>query len=276
MGSRDASPKPVVLEPDGRQPASDGRAFEDLLSSDPELLRSLIDQAADAVCLHEIGGRILDVNRRMCETLGFTREELLQLSILDVDVTATREETAAAASRLVPGEPQRAERVLRRKDGSTIPIELSLSLIVSGKKQLLLGLARDITDRKRAEHAQEEAQRDLEAKVRERTQHLEVVNRQLEAEARTRERFEAALRESEERFRELAERGRLLAWEADARTWRFVYVGPQAADLLGYPVGTGTARTFGWITYTRPTATGLSSTAECKARTRRTTSSSIG
>ena len=59
---------------------TEGRAFENLLRSDPELLRSLVDQAADALCLHQIDGRILDVNRRMCTTLGYSREELLTLS----------------------------------------------------------------------------------------------------------------------------------------------------------------------------------------------------
>jgi PAS domain S-box-containing protein len=57
-----------------------------LLRIDPEPLRSLVDQAADAVCLHQIDGRILDVNRRMCTTLGNSREELLTRSILDIDV----------------------------------------------------------------------------------------------------------------------------------------------------------------------------------------------
>jgi PAS domain S-box-containing protein len=214
----------------------EGRAFERLVRNDPELLRSLVDQAADALCLHEIGGRILDVNQRMCTTLGYSREELLTLSVLDIDVTATREESAAIARRLVPGMPLTAERVLRRKDGSTFPIELSLSLIVSGDKRFLLGMARDITDRKRAEEAREQAQRALEDLVRERSRHLELVNRQLEEEIRVRRQSEAALRESEERFRELAKRGRLLAWEAEARTRQFTYVGPQAVDVLGYSI----------------------------------------
>jgi PAS domain-containing protein len=43
---------------------TEGRAFEALLHGDPELMRSLVDQAADALCLHQIDGRILDVNRR--------------------------------------------------------------------------------------------------------------------------------------------------------------------------------------------------------------------
>lgn len=216
---------------------SDGqRPFESLLRSDPELLRSLIDQAADCVCLHEIDGRVIDVNQRMCTTLGYSREELLELTVFDIDATATIEETTEAAVSLEPGVPGVEERVLRRKDGSTFPIELRLSVINSGGRQLMLGLARDITDRKRAEQARHEAHRDLERRVRERTEHLEVANRQLEDAILARQRSDAALRESEQRFRELAERGHLLAWEADARTWQFTYVGPQAARLLGYPV----------------------------------------
>src|SRR6185369_5908704 len=126
---------------------------------------------------------------------------------------------------MVPGVPLTAERVLRRKDGSTFPIELSLSLIVANHGRFLLGMARDITDRKRAEETQERAQRALEERVRERTQHLEIANRRLEEEIRGRRRSEAALRESEERFRNLAERSQLLAWEADADTGQFLYVG---------------------------------------------------
>jgi PAS domain S-box-containing protein len=220
----------------GGTTAKGGRPFENLLRSEPELLRSLVDQAADCVCLHEIDGRILDVNQRMCTTLGYSREELLNLTVFDIDATATPEEATAAMTELAPGVPGVGERVLRRKDGSTFPVELRLSIIVSGARQLMLGLARDITDRKRAEQAQEEAQRVLEQRVRERTVHLEVANRRLEEEILARQRADVALRESEERFRELAERGHLLAWEADAKTWRFTYVGPQAPDVLGYPV----------------------------------------
>lgn len=44
----------------------------------------------------------------------------------------------------------------------------------------------------------------------------------------------SADRESD-RFRKLAERVRPIPWEADACTWQFTYVGPQAADILGYP-----------------------------------------
>jgi PAS domain S-box-containing protein len=227
------------------------RAFEQLVRNDPELLRSLVDQAADALCLHEIDGRILDVNRLMCTTLGYTREELLSLTVFDIDMDATRDEAVQVATHMVPGVPLTGMRRLRRKDGSSLPIELSLSLIVSGDRSLMLGMARDITDRRRAEEAREEAHRVLEERVRERTHHLEVVNRRLEEEIRGRLRSEAALRESEERFRTLTEQSHVLAWEADAHTWQFTYVGPQAPAVLGYAIDDWYRPGF-WVDHVHP------------------------
>ena len=51
-----------------------------------------------------------------------------------------------------------------------------------------------------------------------------------------RKHAEEALKESEERFRKLAEKVRVIPWEADATTGQFTYVGPQTIEILGYPV----------------------------------------
>ncbi len=51
-----------------------------------------------------------------------------------------------------------------------------------------------------------------------------------------RKRTEVALAESEGRLRQLVESANVIPWEADCRTWRFAYVGPQAVEILGYPL----------------------------------------
>ncbi|MCH7676450.1 PAS domain S-box protein [candidate division KSB1 bacterium] len=50
-----------------------------------------------------------------------------------------------------------------------------------------------------------------------------------------RKQAEVALRESEQTLRQLVETTKILPWQADAQTWKFTYVGPQAEELLGYP-----------------------------------------
>ncbi len=59
---------------------------------------------------------------------------------------------------------------------------------------------------------------------------------QLEALDSERQRAEEAIRQNEGRLRRLLETTNAIPWEADAKTWQFTYVGPQAVKLLGYPI----------------------------------------
>ncbi len=115
-----------------------------------ERFRLLVEQAADAFFLHDADARILDVNRRACESLGYTREELLNLSVQDFD-PAFDPGGLAAWRQMVPGQAETVERIHRRKDGTTFPVEVRLGVIESGAGRLFLALVRDITERKRAE-----------------------------------------------------------------------------------------------------------------------------
>ncbi|WP_051259096.1 MULTISPECIES: sensor histidine kinase [Chitinibacter] len=65
---------------------------------------------------------------------------------------------------------------------------------------------------------------------------LEQKNLQLEADLMSRRQIESALRVSEDRMRRLVESTRLIPWDARPEEWRFTYVGPQAEQLLGYPL----------------------------------------
>ncbi|MCX7594295.1 MAG: PAS domain S-box protein, partial [Fischerella sp.] len=66
-----------------------------------------------------------------------------------------------------------------------------------------------------------------------------------------RKQAEAALKESEERFRKLAEKVRVIPWEADASTGNFTYVGPQSVEILGYPVSDWYTTNF-WTQHIHP------------------------
>ena len=122
-------------------------------------LRDLVYAAADGFFVHDAQGRILDVNRHACESLGYTREELLTLNVTDIEQSFTSDEIAEQWKNMSPEAPVTLEGVHRRKDGTTFPVEVRLGLLDSEGEQLMFALARDITERKRAEAALRESER---------------------------------------------------------------------------------------------------------------------
>ena len=92
----------------------------------------------------------------------------------------------------------------------------------------------DITDRKRAEDALQEAQEQLEQRVEDRTTELVTANAALKTEIAARRKTHEAQEKSEQRMRQLLETTRAIPWTADAKTFQFTYIGPQAAHVLGY------------------------------------------
>jgi diguanylate cyclase (GGDEF)-like protein/PAS domain S-box-containing protein len=114
--------------------------------------RAIIEHAVDAFFVYDAGGEIVDVNRRACEALGYTREELLSLSMTDVEAVLLPEGIAGLWRRLASGEPVTTEGAHRRKDGTAFPVEIRVGFLgeVAGR-WLALSIARDITERKALE-----------------------------------------------------------------------------------------------------------------------------
>ena len=124
---------------------------EEALRESEERFRALVEHAADAFFLHDLEGRLIDVNHRACESLGYTREELLNLSVPDFEINFTSEEFAPRWKQLARGEAIALNGVHQRKDGTTFPVEVSIGLLELGSQQFILALARDITERKQAQ-----------------------------------------------------------------------------------------------------------------------------
>lgn len=146
-------------------------------------LRMLIEQAGDAFFIHDYEGRILDVNQRACDTLGYSREELLRMTIDDIDIEAREKKHKALFwNRLKPGQYVTFEGVHRRKDGTTYPVEVTLGRVDLGGESLLLSITRDISKRKEAEEQLKRAYEEIKL-LKER---LERENIYLKEEIRTR------------------------------------------------------------------------------------------
>jgi PAS domain S-box-containing protein len=138
---------------------------EEALREGETRFRTFVDHAGDALFVYDLEhGTIVDVNRSACESLGYTRQELIGKTPAAFHLDSHREELESTAERAAAGETVFDSHLHRRKDGSTFPVEVHTSLVSYGGRRFLLKVARDITDRVRAEE-QRERLRQLEAEL---------------------------------------------------------------------------------------------------------------
>src|ERR1017187_1404401 len=105
---------------------------ETSLQASEERFRRLFNGAADSIILHDQTGRIVDVNDQTCELLGYPRQELLALSVLEIEVGVTPAELNRLWTQIQPGQALTVEGVNRRRDGSTVPVEVRVTLFDRG------------------------------------------------------------------------------------------------------------------------------------------------
>jgi len=131
---------------------------EEALQESEKRYRTIMEQAADAVFIHDEAGRILDVNWKACQSLGYSREELLSISIRDIDPEAIQTGKQELWDKVLAGEQFTFESSQMRKDGGSIPVEVTLGKVNLPLAPAVLGIVRDITDRKQAKDALRESE----------------------------------------------------------------------------------------------------------------------
>ena len=124
------------------------RLTEQALRESETHFRSVVEQASDSFYIHDAEGRILDVNQHGCDSLGYSREQLLTMSIVQIDVDLSIPELHHLQKQIVKGIPIAVESRHRRKDGTTFPVEIRMGPINISGRQHLLSLVRDVTERK--------------------------------------------------------------------------------------------------------------------------------
>ncbi len=134
---------------------------EELLRQSEEKFKALFELAPDAFYLNDLKGNLIDGNRAAEEITGYRREELIGKSFLKLKLLP-RGQMPKAAKLLamnVMGKPTGPDEfVLRRKDGSQVPVEIKTFPVKLRGKVIVLGTARDITERKKAEQAVKESE----------------------------------------------------------------------------------------------------------------------
>ena len=126
---------------------------------DLTLFRTLLDQSNDAIEIIDPETlRFLDVNERLCIRLGYSREELLSMTIFDIDPSIDESLVTRLRQQLAESGFASVEAVQRRKDGTTLPVEVSIRR-VQLDQVYSVAVSRDITARKRAEEALQASER---------------------------------------------------------------------------------------------------------------------
>jgi PAS domain S-box-containing protein len=173
---------------------TDRKGSEIALRNSEVRFRSLVEQAADAIYIHDQDGRFVEVNEQACTLLGYARDELLTMSVSDVDVSHDPVTTLSIWNSVRHGETLTLDGEHRCKDGSLVPVEIRLGSFSFENEPLFLALARDVTQRRKVD---------------------------------------AALRESEERFRNYFELG-LIGMALTRRDGSYIQFNDRLCEIVGY------------------------------------------
>jgi PAS domain S-box-containing protein len=146
----------------GRDAADDRTAVEPPHPGEAGF-RTLADHVSDAFFLYNADGVILDVNRHACESLGYTREELIGTRSVGIDASRAHPSREEIASRFAAGRDVRFDTRLRRKDGSVFPVEVCIFPFRDGSQGLYVVQAHDISERQRTEGTLRRLNRQLNA-----------------------------------------------------------------------------------------------------------------
>ncbi len=125
--------------------------MEEALRKSEQKFRALFESAKDGILQFTADGTIIEINKSFASMHGYTVDELMKKNFEDLDTPKSRPFIPERMQRLLAGESMTIEVEHFCKDGQTIPLEVSASLVTIGDQKYILGFHRDITERKQAE-----------------------------------------------------------------------------------------------------------------------------
>jgi PAS domain S-box-containing protein len=182
------------------------RKIEAALRESEERYRTLVENSLAGIYIRR-GDKVLFVNRAFSRLFGYSRKELKQMRFLDLVHPDDRSIARERAEQRMRGEEPADYYQCRTltKSGDVLWVEVFGIRIDYQGQPAVLGNFIDITERKKAEQALQEAHDELEQRVKQRTNELAKLNEELTQEIRKHEQTEEALRVSEKKYRLLLE-----------------------------------------------------------------------
>lgn len=129
------------------------RQLVDRLRANLEQTKLILETTMDGYILADNEGQILDVNPAYCRMIGYSKKQLLKMNIREVEVKIPPEEVDRRIKQMIKAGKDRFETNHRRKDGTILDLEVSVSIMQSDGTALVAAFVRDISERKRAENA---------------------------------------------------------------------------------------------------------------------------
>ncbi len=149
-----------------------------------QLFRAALDSSADNIFLTDRATmHFVDVNDAACKDLGYTREEFLHMGPHDIKPNYTLHTMVREFDQVLrsDGEVGVIETIHMKKDGTKFPVELLLHSIMSGGRDIIVAVARDITERKVFENRLKRlSTTDELTQALNRRKYLEVMEREVE------------------------------------------------------------------------------------------------
>jgi len=154
----------------GTRDVTEQKRAEESLRASENRFRSVFENAAVGIARAALDGRFVEVNQRLCDMIGYAREELLTKTFMDITHPDYLAADLKAFRRMLAGEIEVYVREKRyyRKDGSAVWASLAASLVCkpSGLPDYFVAVIEDISARKQAEE-----------KLREREERLRLASR---------------------------------------------------------------------------------------------------
>ncbi len=162
-----------------QQEISDRKAIEAELREREERFSTLFNGMEDWVLVYHLTpdhqpGQLIEVNEQACQRLGYTRQELLAMSVLDL-IAPSKHSSQSSLERLLVENHIVVESVHRTKAGLQMPVEVSATLFTLNGLPTVQTICRDITERKQTEVAIASLNRDLQNRVDELQTLFEVI-----------------------------------------------------------------------------------------------------
>ncbi len=135
------------------------QSYSSRLEKSEKKLSSLFQNANDSIFLYRLNeenypGKYIEVNATACSRLGYTEEEFMKMSPFEINALNPQQYMAVTKRLLIDGH-YTIETVHAGKDGRENPVEVSSHMIMIGNERMVLAIARDLSDRKKAEMLEE-------------------------------------------------------------------------------------------------------------------------